>query len=204
VLTESLENLLNRNLGASPAARAICASLRGQRLQIIILGFDVHIAVESCGDSVKLTRDSQGEFAVSVAGSPVNLIALAGPDPERLIRSGAVSIRGDAELLQRYRQLALLLAPDLEDELARLLGDLPAHHISRLARSALSLIRQVGSNAVRNTAEYFAHESNVLVPRAEAEVFLNQVDRLREDVDRAAARLDALFKRMTPNEDREV
>ena len=45
-------------------------------------------------------------------------------------------------------------------------------------------------------AEYFAHERGDLVPRAEAEVFLEGVDRLREDVDRAAARVDALVARL--------
>ena len=49
---------------------------------------------------------------------------------------------------------------------------------------------------MRNVAEYLAHESGDLVPRAEAEVFLEGVDRLREDVDRAAARVDALLARL--------
>jgi ubiquinone biosynthesis protein UbiJ len=48
---------------------------------------------------------------------------------------------------------------------------------------------------VQNAAEYFAHETRDLVPRAEAEVFLGEVDRLREDVDRAAARVEALLAR---------
>ena len=63
------------------------------------------------------------------------------------------------------------------------------------ARSMLDLGRRGSRTAVRNTAEYFAHESGDLVPRGEAEVFFADVDRLREDVDRAAARLDALLAR---------
>jgi ubiquinone biosynthesis protein UbiJ len=106
-----------------------------------------------------------------------------------------VQIRGDAEVLQRYRELALLLRPDLEEELARLIGDAPAHSLGRMARSMLDLGRRGSRTAVRNTAEYFAHESGDLVPRGEAEVFFADVDRLREDVDRAAARLDALLAR---------
>ena len=39
------------------------------------------------------------------------------------------------------------------------------------------------------------HATTVRVPRAEAEVFLGEVDRLREDVDRAAARVEALLAR---------
>jgi len=41
---------------------------------------------------------------------------------------------------------------------------------------------------VRNVAEYLAHESGDLVPRAEAEDFYRGVERLREDLDRLEAR----------------
>ena len=45
---------------------------------------------------------------------------------------------------------------------------------------------------MRNAAEYLAHENHTLVPRAEAEAFMADVDQLREDVDRAIARLRTL------------
>ncbi len=196
MLTEAIENLLNRNLGQSPAARASCAALAGRRLKLVVHDLGLQIGFESLGDTLRITREAQGEFHAEVAGSPVNLLALAGPHPERLLKSGAVQVRGDGELLQRYRDLALLLRPDLEEELARLIGDTPAHRLAGLARAALAFGRRGADTAVRNAAEYFAHETGDLVPRAEAEVFLDEVDRLREDVDRAAARLDALLARV--------
>ncbi len=52
------------------------------------------------------------------------------------------------------------------------------------------------STTVQNLAEYTAHERGDLVPRAEAEVFLEDVDRLREDVDRLEARLALLEQRL--------
>jgi ubiquinone biosynthesis protein UbiJ len=191
VLTSLVENMLNRNLGASPRARELCAALRGRRLQVRVDDLGLRIGFESLGGSLRLTRDPEGEFEAEISGSP-----LAGKSPERLLQSGAVQVRGDAELLQRYRELGLLLRPDLEEELSRLVGDAPAHQFARFARGAAAFGRRSTDTAVRNAAEYFAHESGDLVPRAEAEVFLEGVDRLREDVDRAAARVDALLARL--------
>jgi ubiquinone biosynthesis protein UbiJ len=196
VLTELIENLLNRNLGASPRARELCAALRGQRLRLTLTGLDVRIGLESLGSTLRLARNPEGEFDAEVEGSPINLIALAGSSPERLLQSGAVKVRGDTELLQRYRELGLLLRPDLEEELSRLVGDLPAHQFTRMMGSVLGFGRHAADTAVRNAAEYFAHERGDLVPTAEAEAFMGDVDRLREDVDRAAVRIAALSARL--------
>lgn len=196
MLTEAIENLLNRNLGQSPRARERCAALKGRRLRIVVHDLGLQIGFESLGDTLRISRQAEGEFHAEVAGSPINLLALAGPQPERLLKSGAVQVSGEVELLQQYRDLALLLRPDLEEELARLIGDSPAHRLAGLARAALAFGRRSADTAVRNTAEYFAHETGDLVPRAEAEEFLAEVDRLREDADRATARLDALLARL--------
>lgn len=198
MLTDLIENLLNRNLGSSPQARSSCAELKGRRLKLVIRDLDVFVVIESLGDSLRITVGDAQECHAEVEGSPVNLLAMAGPSPERLLKSGAVQVRGEIELLQRYRDLILLLKPDIEEELSRWVGDAPAHRLASLAREAISLGRRAADTAVRNTAEYFAHETRDLVSRPEAEAFLGDVDRVREDVDRAAARLQALIDRLSP------
>jgi ubiquinone biosynthesis protein UbiJ len=196
MLTELVENLLNRNLGASPRARELCTALRGRRLRITLSGLGVRIGLESLGSTLRISRDPDGDFDAEVEGSPVNLIALAGPSPEHLLRSGTVQVRGDTELLQRYRELGLLLRPDLEEELSRFVGDAPAHQVMRFAGSAFGFGRHAADTAVRNAAEYFAHERGDLVPAAEAEAFMSDVDRLREDIDRAEAQTAHLEARL--------
>ncbi|MBM4213843.1 MAG: hypothetical protein FJ179_09020, partial [Gammaproteobacteria bacterium] len=141
MLTEAIENLLNRNLGSSPRARESCAALKGRRLKLVIRDLDLQIGFESLGDSLRISWQAAGEFDAEVEGTPINLLALAGPQPERLLKSGTVQVRGDVELLQRYRELALLLRPDLEEELAKLIGDSPAHRLAGLARAALAFGR---------------------------------------------------------------
>ncbi len=189
MLTQTIENLLNRNLAQSPRARELCAELKGRRLRVIATGPGWQIDAESAGTSLLLTRDSTAPAHATVEGSPVSLLALAGPAAEDAIRRRDVRIGGDAEIAQRYRELLTLLKPDIEEELARVIGDSPAHRVLRVAQSILGLGERTARTSVRNAAEYLAHESRDLVPRAEGEDQFAAIDRLREDVDRLAARV---------------
>jgi ubiquinone biosynthesis protein UbiJ len=123
-------------------------------------------------------------------------MALIGDTPEEVLQRGDVQIRGDAELAQKFRELALLLRPDIEEELSQLIGDVPAHQIGRFARAAFGWSQKAATTTVRNVAEYFAHERQHLVPRAEGDQLLKGVDALREDVDRLEARIDVIAERL--------
>jgi ubiquinone biosynthesis accessory factor UbiJ len=195
MLTQIFENLLNRNLAGSPAARELCAQLRGQTLAVHADTANFSVGIESCGDSLKLLRPAPEAVAACLRGSPISLVALAGPDPEQIIRRGDVRIDGDAEIAQQFQRLLALLRPDLTDELARFAGDVAAHRLARLAGSAASYGRQTATTAVRNTFEYLAHEKGDLVPRAEGEAFYQDVEQLRDDAARLASRLTVLEER---------
>jgi ubiquinone biosynthesis protein UbiJ len=193
VLTQAIENLLNRNLPRSPRAQQLCESLQGRTVRIEARGLGWVVHVESLGSSVRLSK-AAGEKApdAEISGSLMNLAALAGPAPEEVIRRGDVTISGDAEIAQTFRELAMLLKPDIEEELSKLIGDTPAHQALRFVRSMAGAGRRAATTQVRNVAEYLAHESRDLVPRAEAEDFYRSVERLREDLDRLDARAQVL------------
>ena len=190
MLTQAIENLLNRNLPRSPRAREVASSLVGKRVRVEARGLGWVLIVESLNTSIRLTGEStEGQPPdADISGSLLNLAALAGSHPEEVIQRGDVTIRGDAEVAQKFRELAMLLKPDVEEELSRLIGDTPAHQALRLVRLATGFGRRAAKTGVRNVAEYLAHERGDLVPRAEAEDFYRGVERLREDLDRIEAR----------------
>jgi ubiquinone biosynthesis accessory factor UbiJ len=208
MLTATLENVLNRGLPRSPRAQQLCAELAGRSVAIAIDGHSRRILVESTGLSLQLRVVGAASLALPgagtispespadalISGGPFSLLALSGPAPEAVLQRGAVRIAGDAELAQKFRELALLLRPDLEEELSLLVGDVPAHQLGRFARAAVAWTRKAASTTVRNAAEYLGHERRDLVPRSEADQFLQGVDTLREDVDRLAARIDLLTR----------
>jgi len=191
MLTQAIENLLNRNLPRSPRARELASALVGKRVRVEARGLGWVLIAESLNTSIRLTREStEGQAPdADISGSLLNLAALAGSHPEEVIQRGDVTIRGDAEVAQKFRELAMLLKPDVEEELSRLIGDSPAHQALRLVRLATGFGRRAAQTGVRNVAEYLAHERGDLVPRAEAEDFYRGVERLREDLDRVEARV---------------
>jgi ubiquinone biosynthesis protein UbiJ len=148
------------------------------------------LLIESLNTSVRLTSNGAAELApdAEISGTLLNLAALAGSHPEEVIQRGDVSISGDAEIAQQFRELAMLLKPDVEEELSKIIGDTPAHQALRFVRMATGFGRRAARTGVRNVAEYLAHERRDLVPRAEAEDFYRGVERLREDLDRLEAR----------------
>jgi ubiquinone biosynthesis protein UbiJ len=143
---------------------------------------------------LELQRDATTTADVRLSGTPLSLLALLREDPAAVIRRGDVTLTGDAEAGQQFQELAQLLRPDLEAGLARVIGDIPAHGVGSLLRKAVGYGRASLDTQAQNVGEYLAHERRVLVPRAEARQFLEDVDALRESADRLAARVAQLEK----------
>jgi len=222
MLTATLENLLNRGLPRSPRARQLCAELRGRkvavdirgvmRLLITSVGDSLSVSRDSSGhppeggiapaasagtpepvDGAPTTAGAGAPpFDAEIVGTPLALLQLASAEPEAAIQRGDVQIRGDVDVAQTFRELALLLRPDIEEELALIIGDTPAHQLGRLARTALGWGKRAADTTVRNVSEFFAHERGDLVSRPEGNQFLKGVDAVREDADRLEARFELI------------
>jgi len=89
-----------------------------------------------------------------------------------------------------------LARPDFEEELSRLIGDVPARSISQLALKTVEWARKARHTAGENIAEYLQEESRDLVNKTELDEFLQGVDTLRETADRVDARIARLEQRL--------
>lgn len=192
MLLDRVEALLNRQVSGSPRARELLAQLAGRALVVDVRPGLIELELRSDGTALRLSRSPQGAGDARMAGTPLALLGLAGASPEGAIRAGNVEIGGDAEIADRFRELLKLLRPEAEEELARLIGPAPASTVARVVGGAAAWLRSAGDTALRNVGEYVTHESGDVVSRAEGRAFLEGVDRLREDVDRLAARIARL------------
>lgn len=190
-----LESVLNRNIAASAAAQALCRRLTGQQLAIRFSGTPIGIFFRSDGERMTLETSSGQAASATLTGTPLSLLQLAGATPEAALRSGAVHIEGDAEVAQTFSELLKQTRPDLEEELSRVVGDVAAHQIGNVARSALAFGRRTADTFAQNVAEYLQEEGRDLPTRVEADEFVAGVDKLREDTDRLEARLNLLARR---------
>jgi ubiquinone biosynthesis protein UbiJ len=192
MLTEQIQALIDRHVAGSPRARALLDQLEGRCLQVVVRFTAWRLTVHAAGGALRLSRQGTEVPDARVSGTPLALLSLLREDPVEVIRRGDVVIEGDAEMANRFQELLQLLRPDLEAGLARVIGDIPAYGAGSLLRKALDYGRSSLRTGSLNVGEYLAHEKRVLVPRAEAAQYLQEVDSLREQTDRLAARVAVL------------
>lgn len=197
----SAEALLNRGIAASTQATALARRLQGRSLQVDVDGIARIRAQVFGGRLALLAPDDSSPADATVTGSPLALLRMvrAAMSADRAPPSAQptpAQIRGDAEVADLYRQLFMLARPDPEEELSRLIGDMPARRLSTLAGHALTWARRARRTAGENLAEYLQEESRDLVNKPELDEFLSGVDDLRETTDRIEARLSRLEQRL--------
>ena len=187
-----LESVLNRNIAASAAARALCKRIDGKVLALHVEGAPVNVYFKSNGERLALDTQHDAPATATLSGTPLALLRLAGPAPERAFQTRSVHIEGDAETAQAFSELLKAARPDVEEELARVVGDVAAHQIGNAARSAFGFARRAAGTFAQNVAEYLQEEGRDLPSRTEAEEFVAGVDALREAADRLEARINLL------------
>jgi ubiquinone biosynthesis accessory factor UbiJ len=190
-----LESLFNRSIAASAQARALCQRLDAKVLALHVEGLPIELYFKSNGQHMALDTKFDGTADATLSGTPLSFLRLAGPRPEAALRTGAVHIRGDAEVAQAFSELLKHARPDFEEELSRVIGDLAAHQVGNAARSALGFASRAADTFAHNLAEFLQEEGRDVPSRTEAEEFIAGVDSLRDAVDRLEARLALLEAR---------
>jgi ubiquinone biosynthesis accessory factor UbiJ len=191
MLLTPLEALLNRNIAVSSAARGACRKLDGKVLALHVDGLPLSIFMRCADEHMSLTTKLEAANAAdaTLSGTPLSFVRLAAARPEATLQSGAVRIEGNAEVAQTFRELLQHARPDFEEELSRVVGDVAAHQIGNAARSAFAFGQRAATTLAQNVAEYLQEEGRDLPTRTEADELMADIDKLRDDVARFAARL---------------
>jgi ubiquinone biosynthesis protein UbiJ len=190
----SAEAVLNRNIAASSRASALAKRLEGTSLQVEVDGI-TRVRTTCCGGRTALLAGDDSPADAVISGSaPALLQMFRAGTPSAQTRT-SVQIRGDAEIANLYRDLFAAARPDLEEELSRWVGDMPARHLSLLAKSVRTWARRARRTAGENIAEYLQEEGRDLITKTDLEEFLRGVDGVREGIDRIEARLIRLEQR---------
>jgi ubiquinone biosynthesis protein UbiJ len=192
----SAEAAFNRNIAVSAHAASLTKRLEGASLQVEVDGITRVRAVCSGGRLALLAGDDTPADAVIAGSAPALLQLLRGGGAAAAQSRTSVQIRGDAEIAGLYRELFTAARPDLEEELSRWVGDMPARHLSQLAKSVRTWARRARRTAGENIAEYLQEEGRDLVTQPEMEEFLRGVDIVRDGVERIEARLKGLEQRV--------
>jgi len=107
-----------------------------------------------------------------------------------------VRIDGDAEFANTISQLSKGLRWDAEHDLERVLGPIAATRLVGGARTAVSHVTGASRRLAENVAEFLLEERRVLIRPASVDAFADEVNRLRDDVERSAKRVARLEQKL--------
>jgi ubiquinone biosynthesis protein UbiJ len=186
-----IEAELNRCIGESTAARELLARLDGTSFAVHVEGLGVTRVLHADGERLRLDSDATAATA-TLSATPFDLLRLLRADGVSGVKRTRAALSGDLDVAERYARMLKLARPDLEEEVAKWLGDVPAHALGEAARGIGAWLTRAGAALRMNTAEYLQEESRVMPAPLEAQAFYSDVERLRDDVERIAARLQRL------------
>lgn len=106
--------------------------------------------------------------------------------------SGRMRIEGDAELARTLQGMARRFDPDWQQPFAAVFGDVLGVQIAQALATALRQAGSFGAELAHSAAEYVVEESRDVVGRDELEAFFEDVDALRDGVERLSIRMQRL------------
>jgi len=186
-----IEAELNRCIGESTAARELLARLDGTSFAVHVEGLRLTAVLHADGERLRLDSDPTAATA-TLRAAPLDLLRLLRADGVSGVKRTRADLSGDLEVAERYARMLKLARPDLEEEAAKWLGDVPAHALGEAVRGVGAWLARAGAALRMNAAEYLQEESRAMPAPLEAHAFYADVERLRDDVERAAARLARL------------
>ena len=191
---KALELALNRALALDAETQAALRGLDGQRVALTLTSPPLALEIRVDGEALRVgPRDAQREPDLGVRST---LAGLLGQLPmfrrDDAPPVGKLRIEGDAELARRLQTLARDFDPDWQLPFVRVFGEIAGVQIAKTLAAGLRQAQVVAVNLAETAAEYVTEESRAVVPRAELEAFHDDVDALRDDVERIAAKLARL------------
>lgn len=191
---EVVEHELNRLVGESTAARDLLEGLSGTSFAVHVEGLGLTAVLHAEGERLRVGTQAESATA-TLRATPLDLVKLARAGGVSDVKRTHANFSGDLQVAERYSQLLKLARPDLEDEVAKWIGDVPAHALGEIVRGVGAWLGRAADALRMNTAEYLQEESRAMPAALEADAFYSDVERLRDDVERTAARVARLERR---------
>ena len=178
---------VNHVLRTAPLAMERLRKHAGRTARFTVGPFAFGLTVQTTGEVTPAVEGAVPDLEVRI--SPFLLPRLAARD-ESALRE--IEMQGDAEFAHEISFLARNLSWDVEEDLAKAVGDVAAHRIVAAGRAMSHWTRDAALRTAQGAAEYWTEESPLIASRVKVVDFVHDVSVLRDDVERLEKRVEAL------------
>lgn len=189
-----IEQAINGLLAIDPIRKERLARLHGKRIALDVRDWNITlIFVPDANGDIQLFSGNVDDADGWIRGAPFDFAETAMQErKEDQVFKGKIELGGDTHLAQTFSTILSELDPDWEELLSSLAGDATAHQIGNAFRAMFKWGERNTRVLQADLGEYLTEESRLLPTAFEFEEWREQVENLRDDVERLAARLDRL------------
>jgi len=197
-----IESVINRYLALDPEILGKLAEFNGKVIKLEMTGINKTLYMLPNEGGIQVLAEYDGDADTVLRGTPISLFKMGlVSNAANLLLKGEVEITGDTRLGHQFKNVFSQMDIDWSEPLASLVGDGLAYQLqqtgSKLGRWGKQSVRSVSTSF----SEYLQEESRDVVTETELEMFNEDVDRLRNDVDRLQAKIGLVIaSRLKPQE----
>ena len=151
--------------------------------------------------SLKFLVNNEGQLIVGDPESPPDAyIQMAIKGLIQLItqkKKNGITVKGNLDLANDFSNIIEGLEWDMEEDLSRFIGDIPATEITKISKKFIKQSKSNIRNMAENFIEYWQEENKILSKNDDLEIFNVHVDELEEDVDRVEAKINNYIKELS-------
>lgn len=191
----AMETGLNQLFAMDPEIKSRLVRFSGKIIAFHITDIDQTFYLFPDQQGILILSHYEGEADTCISGSMLAFARMGladDNDKTKTVFKGDITISGDIGLGQHFQSLFQQLNIDWEEHLSQFTGDIIAHSIGNITRGLLHWGKEASHTIGLNISEYLQYETRDLASGPEINHFITAVDKLRNDVDRAAARLSRI------------
>lgn len=196
-LIESIEAALNLLLKTRPMLRQRLTKLSGKSLRVVLLPQNWSLLVRLHSEGVELSQQPDAVADVTLKGELSVLLKLV-TEPRSVLFGQGADVEGDVSLLQRIQKALREPGLDWELWLSEQLGDLPTSALTQAFKPLYESVQEGQTSLSRNLKSYLQEEIEALPPRAEYDIWADQVDAASQHLEQLERRIASLNKKLDP------
>jgi ubiquinone biosynthesis protein UbiJ len=184
---------INAYLGLDPESKQRLLPLKGRVATIELLPLHFTFQLELTEQGIEIHPDEALMAETKIIGTPLQMLGMMmNKDHRHRFFADDLKIEGNAELGQQLVGLFDELDIDWEEYLSHFVGDVSAHHASRVIRNISKWLSETEKTFTENINEYIHEEAEWFPTREALNDFFNDIDKLRMDLDRLEAKVKHL------------
>lgn len=181
--TRIIQHLITQNRWAA----ALLRPFAGKSVLIHIAPIKTSFVILENGTLATAGETNIPDATISIA--PSLLPRLIAKDESAKLE---IEISGDTEVATALAKVFSHLRWDYEDDLSKLLGDVPAYKIATFGQNTIRHLKDTTINVAEMLSEYWQEENPTIAKKRHVEQFNAEVDTLRADIERLEKRFNKI------------